>query len=107
MFLVLWEFEVKPGCERRFESVYGPNGDWAQLFRRDPHCLETHLLHEVSQPQTYFTLDIWKSKQAYELFKSQSLEAYATLDKICEDLTISERFLGSFEKPPEPHSPIS
>jgi hypothetical protein len=24
MFLVLWEFEVKPGCEKRFERVYGP-----------------------------------------------------------------------------------
>ena len=24
MFLVLWEFDVKQGCEERFESVYGP-----------------------------------------------------------------------------------
>src|SRR5882757_4144284 len=36
MFLVLWEFEVKPGCEKRFERVYGPGGDWDSLFRRDP-----------------------------------------------------------------------
>jgi hypothetical protein len=25
MFLVLWEFEVKPGNEERFEQVYGPD----------------------------------------------------------------------------------
>ena len=24
MFLVLWEVEVKPSCERRIERVYGP-----------------------------------------------------------------------------------
>ena len=35
MFVALWEFEVKPGCEDRFETVYGPDGDWASLFRRD------------------------------------------------------------------------
>ena len=35
MFLVLWEFEVKPGCEERFERVYGAGGDWDSLFRRD------------------------------------------------------------------------
>ena len=32
MFLVLWEFEVKPGREKRFERVYGPDGDWASCF---------------------------------------------------------------------------
>jgi hypothetical protein len=26
MFLVLWEFEVKPECEERFERVYGTGG---------------------------------------------------------------------------------
>jgi hypothetical protein len=37
MFLVLWEYEVKPGSEKRFEKAYGPAGDWAQLFRTDSH----------------------------------------------------------------------
>jgi hypothetical protein len=32
MFLVLWEFEVKPECEERFERVYGTSGDWDSCF---------------------------------------------------------------------------
>jgi hypothetical protein len=32
MFLILWEFEVKPGCEQSFESAYGPDGTWMRLF---------------------------------------------------------------------------
>ncbi len=36
MFVILWEFEVKPGGEQSFESAYGPGGAWIQLFRRDP-----------------------------------------------------------------------
>jgi hypothetical protein len=36
MFVILWEFEVKPGCEQCFESAYGPEGAWSQLFRQVP-----------------------------------------------------------------------
>jgi heme-degrading monooxygenase HmoA len=103
MFLVLWEFDVKHGSEQRFESVYGPAGDWAQLFRRDPHYQQTRLLHDVSRPQTYLALDIWESREFYAKFKSQNQEAYSALDKTCEALTVAERFLGSFEQPAELH----
>jgi len=46
MFLVLWEFEVKPGSEQRFERVYGPGGDWDSLFvailtMSKPRCFAT------------------------------------------------------------------
>jgi len=43
MFLVLWEFEVKPGREQRFQKVYGPGGDWDSLFHSDPNHAETRL----------------------------------------------------------------
>jgi hypothetical protein len=51
MFLVLWEFEVKPGCETRFERVYGPGGDWDSLFGRDPHHAESHLFRDTGKPR--------------------------------------------------------
>ena len=35
MFLALWEFDVKPGCDQRSKTAYGPDGDYAQLFRRN------------------------------------------------------------------------
>jgi len=28
MFVALWEYEVKPGCEESFQSAYGPQGAW-------------------------------------------------------------------------------
>ncbi len=48
MFVTLWEYEVKPSCEERFEKVYGPEGDWAKLFRSDGNYLETRLLRDVA-----------------------------------------------------------
>jgi hypothetical protein len=98
MFLALWEFEVKPGCQERFEKVYGPNGDWAQLFRRDPHYWQTLFLHDPFRERIYVTIDFWSSREAYERFRQEHREAYVLLDKNSEELTLSERRIGAFEQ---------
>jgi hypothetical protein len=98
MFLVLWEFDVKQGYEERFASVYGPTGDWAQLFRLDPAYQRTLLLRDPSRMRTYVTLDFWASQNAYELFRQENLEAYSALDERCEELTSAERKIGAFEQ---------
>jgi heme-degrading monooxygenase HmoA len=100
MFLVLWEYDVKPGFERRFETVYGPDGDWARFFRRDPHFRETRLLRELSRPNAYMTLDAWDSRSAYEKFRQQNREVYLTLDRSSEAMTLREKHLGSFDEIP-------
>ena len=97
MFLALWEFEVKSGCTERFQSVYGPSGDWVRLFRTDPRFIKTRLLHDPAEPSKYFTLDFWQSRSAYESFKKLNRAAYFTIDKDSESLTERERYLGSFE----------
>jgi len=99
MFLVLWEFDVKPGCELRFESVYGPDGDWAELFRLDPNYRETRLLRDPARPNIYLTLDFWQSRKSYENFKSLHYESYRALDELCEGLTVDEKHIGAFEQP--------
>jgi len=76
MFVILWEFEVKPGCEQSFESAYGPEGAWTQLFRRDPGYLKTLLLKDPSGTRMYLTLDFWHSESAFQSFQSANCEAY-------------------------------
>jgi heme-degrading monooxygenase HmoA len=98
MFLVLWEFDVKPGFESGFEKVYGRDGDWAQFFRCDPHYRETRLLRDALRPRAYMTLDFWDSRDAYEHFRQQNREAYLTLDHSCEAMTLREKHLGSFDE---------
>jgi heme-degrading monooxygenase HmoA len=98
MFVVLWEFEVKPGCEERFESIYSPTGAWAQLFRRDPNFRETLLLRDSSRPRSYVAVDFWQSQSSYNEFKQQHVLDYEKLDKDCESLTFAERPLGSFHQ---------
>jgi hypothetical protein len=44
MIAILWRYRVKPEHRGDFERAYGPDGDWANLFRRHPGYLGTELL---------------------------------------------------------------
>jgi hypothetical protein len=97
MFLVLWEFEVKPGREQRFQQVYGPGGDWDSLFRTDANHAETRLFRDTTRISVYLTADYWLSRKSYEEFLVLRRSEYNALDAATEDLTLSERHIGSFE----------
>jgi heme-degrading monooxygenase HmoA len=90
MFLALWEYEVKPGCEERFEKVYGPEGDWAQLFRRDPHYIQTRLVREGLRGRVYLTMDFWETREAYEEFIGAHRGEYEAMDEIGNDLAVEK-----------------
>ena len=98
MFLALWEYEVKPGCQKRFLKLYGPEGDWAKLFRKDANYQQTQLWHDLNRPATYLTLDFWASRQAYETFMETYAAEYEELDDAAEGLTLRERKIGWFER---------
>ena len=98
MFVALWEYEVKPSCEERFEKVYGPEGGWAKLFRSDGNYLETRLLRDVARPGIYLTLDFWASRQACQRFMTAHTAEYERLDAAGEELTLRERKIGWYEQ---------
>lgn len=95
MFVTLWEFEVKPGSEKLFEQAYGPEGEWAQLFRRDARYRGTRLLRDVGAERVYVTIDEWESRAAYEEFRERFAADYAEVDRKHEFLTAKETFLAS------------
>jgi heme-degrading monooxygenase HmoA len=97
MFVALWEFEVKPGCQQRFERVYGTDGEWVRLFQSDGNYQGTRLLRDASRDGIYVTIDTWRSREAYERFRAAAAERYRAIDVECEGLTMSELHIGSFE----------
>jgi heme-degrading monooxygenase HmoA len=99
MFVALWEFEVKPGSEDRFQRVYGPKGQWVRLFRRDPHFRGTQLRRDPSRPLFYFTIDFWESKAAYNNFLTKNRVPYQAIDRAAEGLARHERHILSFKFP--------
>jgi heme-degrading monooxygenase HmoA len=96
MIVLLWEFRVQPGREAEFEAAYGPEGDWARLFRRSPAYHGTELLRDAEAPERYLTLDRWDDARAFEAFKAEHGADYDVLDRACEPLCVREQLVGRF-----------
>lgn len=97
-YLVIWEFHVRPGQEKKFEAIYGPHGQWAELFQRSENYLGTELNRDLQDGARYVTLDSWTSQEAYEGFRAQHAHEYASLDAWCAELTEREVELGRFTR---------
>jgi heme-degrading monooxygenase HmoA len=95
-FLVIWQFRVRPGMQSTFESIYGPQGEWARLFRTGDGYLRTEFIRSQSDPDAYLTLDFWKTEEAYDRFRLAHSAAYKEIDARCELLTDGEVELGRF-----------
>ena len=99
VYAIVWEFRPRAGREGDFERAYGPEGDWALLFRRGEGYLGTELLRESGDPAgpRYLTIDRWASREAHEAFLRAHRAEYEALDRACEGVTDRESSLGCFE----------
>ncbi|MGZ4815556.1 MAG: antibiotic biosynthesis monooxygenase family protein [Terriglobales bacterium] len=97
MIEIVWEFEVAAGHQREFESHYGPEGTWVELFRRDAAFQGTTLLRDREKPTRYITVDRWNDLPSYEAFRLQFAKEYQAIDADMENLTLGEKRLGVFD----------
>lgn len=97
MYVVIWEFRVREDSQEQFEKDYGPQGVWAQFFRRGEGYLGTELLWDAEAAGRYVTIDRWTAESAYEVFKRQQRAEYEAIDRRCQSLTERESRLGAFE----------
>jgi hypothetical protein len=93
-YTLVWEFHVASNCVAEFEGHYGPEGTWAQLFRRSTGYVETILLRDAAEALRYLTIDRWRSAEDYQRFRTEFASDYADLDEQCEALTTREVALG-------------
>ena len=98
MYVIVWRFRPRPGCEGDFERAYGPSGTWSTLFGRASGFKGTDLLRSTDGSGDYLTLDHWESKADHDAFLEQWACDYARLDRELEALTEAERPLGIFER---------
>ena len=87
---------VKPGSALAFEAAYGPEGDWAKLFRRAPGYTRTELLKDVDTVGRYLTIDHWRSREDFWKFREAFRGEYLALDKRMAALTVLEKLIGQF-----------
>lgn len=94
----VWKFEVADDSIAEFERHYGPEGSWAQLFRRAPGYINTLLLKDRANQGRYLTVDRWQSESAFAHFCDTFAAEYEALDRNCEGLTLAEDLLGEFSE---------
>jgi len=96
MFVIVWQFEIAEEKIAAFESAYGPDGAWAQLFRKSPDYKGTELLRDSYQSGKYLTIDRWTSEEAFRSFRKQHDADYEALDRSCDALTSRETRIGAY-----------
>ncbi len=95
---IVWEFVVPTANRARFEATYGPDGDWARLFRHAADFLGTELLRDRERDGVYLTIDRWTSAEAFDSFKHDFGADYRRLDAALEGLASCETRVGLFER---------
>ena len=96
-YLRVWEFFVVAQRAEEFERVYGPSGEWAELFRRGAGYGGSTLQHDRAVPQRYITIDTWESAGAWDRFQAEHASEYEALDDRCRGLVLAEREIGQFD----------
>jgi heme-degrading monooxygenase HmoA len=96
MFIRIWQFRVPLDNADEFHAIYGPQGDWTRLFRREVGFVGVELLHSTTHPNIFISIDRWISPEAWAAFLRSWGADYTALDQRCEKLTVSEGEIGSF-----------
>jgi heme-degrading monooxygenase HmoA len=96
MFVVVWQFEIAEEKISAFEAAYGPEGNWAQLFRTSSEYFGTELLRDAYISGSYLTIDRWASEDAFRSFRKENDTAYESLDRTCDALTSRETRIGTY-----------
>jgi heme-degrading monooxygenase HmoA len=95
MYTIVWRFTVQPGQVSAFEHHYGPDGAWAELFRKGEGYHGTRLYRDVKTPGIYVTVDQWQSETAFTAFMTAHQAEYKALDARFAALTVAEEKLGT------------
>lgn len=76
--------------------AYGPDGEWAALFRQHPGYEGTTLLQDTAARGRFLTVDRWQSEAHFDRMKRESHQEYSRLDTLFGEMTVSERKVGVF-----------
>lgn len=95
MLALVFSYEARDPGE--FERVYGPEGEWAEFFRRGAGYVGTELMRDVETPGRYLVVDRWESPDAYRAFVTEHRDEYMRRVDESAFHHAQELRLGTFE----------
>lgn len=98
MYVIIWEFIVRPEHLEEFVAAYKSDGLWAKLFARAKGYIGTELLSstEPGHETTFLTIDRWTTAGNFTRFLEQFGAEYRGLDTHLVGCTLREHKLGVF-----------
>jgi heme-degrading monooxygenase HmoA len=90
-------FSYEARDPEQFERVYGPEGEWAEFFRRDSGYVGTELLRDAETPSRYLVIDRWESADAYNSFAAANRAEFMARVDDTRAYYEQELRLGTFE----------
>jgi len=67
-----------------FKRIYGPAGNWVQLFRKANGYIATDLHQDISYSKRFITVDFWNTKESRDNFRNRFSKEFELLDEHCE-----------------------
>ena len=96
MIAVLWRFDVKHGCEKEFERLYGADGEWTALNRQTRSYLGSSFLRDQNQSARYLLVEYWSEMLVYEQHRTSRLAGMEALEKQRAELVDTVEPLGIY-----------
>jgi hypothetical protein len=81
MLAIMWQFDVKKGCEAEFEQFYGASGEWTTLNRHSRSYLGTSFLRDQNRSSRYIVIEYWSEMLVYEQHRGYRSDAVALLEE--------------------------
>lgn len=97
-YIYIWTYLVREEHVQDFVREYGPDGAWVKLFRTARGYLSTELLRDRTNPRRFVTIDRWKSREAFDIFRADNASEFEAIDRHCEQYTLEEKQIGLFEQ---------
>ncbi len=96
MIAVMWQYEVKRGCEREFEDVFGADGPWTAINRHTRSYLGSSFLRDQNRSSRYILIEYWSEMVVYEQHRTFRSDAITSLEQRCRHLVDAVEPMGVF-----------
>ncbi len=96
MIAVMWQYDVKRGCESEFEEFFGADGDWTAVNRHTRSYLGSSFLRDQNRPLRYVLIEYWSEMVVYEQHRSYRSDATAALEERRSRLVDTVEPIGIF-----------
>jgi heme-degrading monooxygenase HmoA len=80
MIAIMWQFDVKKGCEAEFEQLYGADGEWTAMNRQSRSYLGSSFLRDQNHPSRYMIIEYWSEMIVYEQYRNSRSAAMASFE---------------------------